>query len=480
VTVAASPETVKAYYNADSLTGTRMDRATQKTYVEDAPEGGGNGSVKFTLTSGTPTFYADFSKAMTAYDGYSHIRITAKFVGTQSCVELSCIGVSETIKIYTLNDWVYIDLEKANVAQNYTALSQGTLGWFSFENTGVSEVYVYSIKGVNGSIDTAYISIDSENAVNRFTQGDNTTFQATYYTNANKPDSAYPNVPDGYTGAIAFKNVDKKKWMNVIALPQCGYADFAQADYIRFYAYCTKTVSFAYANQTLATLPEFKWTEVRLPLSVWLAPRLNNSGFIELESKKDMYYHTFADKLFLITGGGSDGAAVNDYVFCIASITLEKDEVDTTLQNPYAYLDETTVTLPYGSVQSVVDYEYDDVVMITSTDPNVQKEAKIRVTPGKTFEELQQYSKIRLTLKVETESETGQLFAYVPQENSPAYLKICVANVKSNEYVTVDIEQKYVLAMYAGMYVEQSPLIVYTSETSSNFIIYLSSIECIK
>jgi hypothetical protein len=274
--------------------------------------------------------------------------------------------------------------------------------------------------------------------------------------------------------------VDKKKWMNVIALPQCGYADFAQADYIRFYAYCTKTVSFAYANQTLATLPEFKWTEVRLPLSVWLAPRLNNSGFIELESKKDMYYHTFADKLFLITGGGSDGAAVNDYVFCIASITLEKDEVDTTLQNSYAYLDETTVTLPYGSVQSVVDYEYDDVVMITSTDPNVQKEAKIRVTPGKTFEELQQYSKIRLTLKVETESETGQLFAYVPQENSPAYLKICVANVKSNEYVTVDIEQKYVLAMYAGMYVEQSPLIVYTSETSSNFTIYLSSIECIK
>ncbi len=354
----------------------------------------------------------------------------------------------------------------------------------------------------DGSKETLYVDTSDPSQADNFgTTGG--VCEVGYLNKADEAlrDPADPYVPEEYGGYAYVRNVNKYTYVNVRVKPQCSKEDFLLADYIEMQVFCNKEVRVSYGNMHLATVKKFTWTTIRYSTEIWRASKHSNQVYSSVTSKSDFYDMLSRDgsslagkpgvteeaaktdanngKMLMITGYGSEGAEANDYSFYIADVKIGIEETNVKAGRNFADVSEDGISLPYGSVKEVL-FRGVDAVEITTDDKNVQRELKVLVKPEKRFDQLKYYDSVVVRMLVQTEGDTADIYAYVP--NNVSYLEdqLKIKTVPVNVWVNVEIHIDFVKSMYPGIYTGTHSLFVYKSDVAKPVTIYVSDIMLCK
>ena len=401
---------IEGFGTSDCLATMTMRNATMKDYVLDAPSGSSHGSAKFTLGSDTgPVFWLTPRQALEAYSAYDSISIVIKIESTGlDYVTLKFWYKStQQIRVKT-NEWTTIQVSMAEFKKNYDSLgnTSAASGWFWFTNSNGNAIQailfndIYATRQPDTSIG-ALVTMNASAEAKIVTQ----EASVVEWTTNNKGNITKPSDVDGMVVVTKSTASENSGFLNVGVTPDCSYFEFHDYDKILIRICVSQNAQLYYRNYPIQSITANTWTTVDMTKYVF-----TETMNVAYAFTTDMHmYDYFGNGLFLLK------FTANTTITCaIAGLELGRETPDTTLGNKFAVLNTTNVTAGIVGASSTTPVTVTQGTFFGKSAVKVAYEnssswVNIFVKPGKTYQELEDYSYVKVEMYVEG-SATMQLY----------------------------------------------------------------------
>lgn len=471
---------VESFSDRSSIDNVSMRSAGDPIYVDDTASGPADathGYVKFEITQGEenwPVLRLQPRQGVEAYADYDYIRLTIRIVGTAGTVQM-CFwpGDAERVTV-PLNEWITVDVYAVLFRDlAFDTLTSPDQGWFWFTNVSgnsVQEFHIYDVTAIKDETPPTevgtVVTFDSEDKLDNIYVGEASEAIKFYDAEAiAASEGDLPTLDGDDTGYVEVKNGNAQQWFNVRITPECNFGEFSQYDYISIKMYITGegTIPIYYYNNEMADITRGQWVEFVMPLSIYMNSHHQGKAFYIVQQ---LFDDMSKDKLFMLSGGG-------EYNLYIASIDFYTPETDESLGNNFTELTTENVTVNSGSVEAVAEFEgKSDVLKITSTNTWVN----IFVKPGKTWGELDNYSKVSVTVYIEADANV-ELYSQAILHGATGNDFFSYGSMTPGEWHTFDIEISRIKELYAGLFLGNNALMI--DRGHSFTAIYIAEIVCV-
>ena len=192
-------------------------------------------------------------------------------------------------------------------------------------------------------------------------------------------------------------------------------------------------------------LPRGEWITFNMPVEIYKETLHVNK---KLYTARQMFNQLSIDAFIMLVKPEA-------YTVYISSITLATQPTDDTLGNNFTKLTTDNIRVSSGSVEQGTFFGKENAIKITSTDPW----ANIFVKPGKTYEELSAYSKLKMTLYVEAPAQI-ELYSQIRLYGAAANDFYSYGTIQPGAWIEIEIDMARIMDLYAGLYLTNNPFMI--------------------